>query len=154
MKLKNLAMAAMILTLTVGSAFTSMAATKTAGFRSTSQGIKYQWGSGDYCVNNWVQYKNHWFYFGNDGVMRTGWIQRDGTWYFAAETGELQSGLIKVNGNTYYMNNKCKLVQGNLYVHGQTYHFTDNGTTNGQPYVFQEWNSNGSIKRGFNFSVR
>lgn len=152
MKSKRLAMAAMVLAFTAGSAFTSMAAT--AGFRSTSQGTKYQWGSGDYCVNNWVQYRDHWFYFGSDGVMRTGWIQRDGTWYFAAETGELQAGLLKINGNVYYMNNKCKLVQGDLYVNHQTYHFTDYGTNNGQPYVYQEWNSNGTIKRGYDFSVR
>ena len=47
-----------------------------AGFVHTSQGTKYQWGSGDYCTNNWVNYKNHWFFFGEDQIMRTGWIQK------------------------------------------------------------------------------
>ena len=62
------------------------------GFVTTPQGVKYQWGDGNYCYNNWVHVRDHWFYFGNDQLMRTGWIQRDNTWYFAADTGELQAG--------------------------------------------------------------
>ena len=60
MKIKRFATISLALALTAGSAFTSMA----AGFVSTSQGKKYQWGDGSYCTNNWVHYKNHWFYFG------------------------------------------------------------------------------------------
>ena len=97
MRKKYLATAALTLALAAGSAMTSFA----AGFVSTSQGMKYQWGSGDYCTNNWVNYKNHWFFFGADQIMRTGWIQKDGTWYYAADTGELQGGLMKINGNVY-----------------------------------------------------
>lgn len=79
MKKKYLAVAALSMALAAGSAMTSFA----AGFVHTSQGTKYQWGSGDYCTNNWVNYKNHWFFFGEDQIMRTGWIQRDGTWYLS-----------------------------------------------------------------------
>jgi len=68
MRKKYLATAALTLALAAGSAMTSFA----AGFVSTSQGMKYQWGSGDYCTNNWVNYKNHWFFFGADQIMRTG----------------------------------------------------------------------------------
>ena len=144
MKLKKLALAAVVLSLSAGSAFTSFA----AGFVNTSQGTKYQWGDGSYCTNNWVRYKDHWFFFGSDQIMRTGWIQRDNTWYFAADSGELQAGLIKVNGN------KCQLIQGNVDVDGKTYHFTENGPSGEQPYVYQEWNSNGTLKRGVKFGVR
>lgn len=55
MKKKYLAVAALSMALAGGSAMTSFA----AGFVHTSQGTKYQWGSGDYCTNNWVNYKNH-----------------------------------------------------------------------------------------------
>ena len=79
MKKKYLAIAALSMALAAGSAMTSFA----AGFVHTSQGTKYQWGSGDYCTNNWVNYKNHWFFFEEDQIMRTGWIQKDGTWYYA-----------------------------------------------------------------------
>ena len=103
------------LALAAGSAMTSFA----AGFTGTGKGVKYQWGDGAYCTNNWVQYKNHWFYFGDDQLMRTGWIQKDGTWYYAADTGELQGGIMKINGNVYYFDTStCKMVMGNYSYNG------------------------------------
>ena len=148
---KRFAIAALSLALTAGSAMTSLA----AGFVGTPQGVKYQWGDGSYCTNNWVQYKNHWFYVGNDQLMRTGWIQRDGTWYYAANTGELQGGLMKINGNVYYFDsNSCKMQTGVREINGQNHEFTENGTTDGGPYVYTEWNSDGSIRRGTKYGVR
>ena len=134
MRKKYLATAALTLALAAGSAMTSFA----AGFVSTSQGMKYQW-----------------FFFGADQIMRTGWIQKDGTWYYAADTGELQGGLMKINGNVYYFdNNSLKLQTGNRTINGSSHEFTENGTTDGGPYVYTEWNSNGTIRRGTKFGVR
>ena len=87
-------------TMLVSEAITAATAlTALAGFVETPQGVKYQWGDGNYCVNNRVQYRDHRFYFGDDEIMRTGWIQRDNTWYYAADTGELQAGIMQINGN-------------------------------------------------------
>lgn len=148
---KFLVTAALSLTLTASTALTSFA----SGFVTTPEGVKYQWGDGSYCTNNWVHYKDHWFYFGSDQLMRTGWIQKDGTWYFAADTGELQGGIMKINGNVYYMSTtSCKLVTGDLPYNGDVHTFTENGTTDGGPYVYNEWNSNGTIRKGVKFSVR
>ena len=83
---KRFAIVTLSLALAAGSAMTSFA----AGFTGTGKGVKYQWGDGSYCTNNWVQYRNHWFYFGDDQLMRTGWIQRDGTWYYAGRYYEDQ----------------------------------------------------------------
>lgn len=151
MKKRYLAIAALTMAFTIGSTVSSFA----AGFVNTSQGVKYQWGSGDYCTNNWVNYKSHWFYFGNDQLMRTGWIQRDNTWYYAADTGELQGGIMKINGNVYYFNTTTlKMVTGPYTYNGVTHSFTENGTTDNGPYITTEWNSDGTIRRGTKFSVR
>lgn len=147
MRLKKLTTIAFAAALTVCSTITSF-----AGFVSTPSGWKYDWGNGVYCYNGWVQYKNHWYFFGSDEIMRTGWINPDGNWYFASETGELQGGLLKINGNAYYMNsNSLKLTVGDVTINGETYHFTENGTTSEPPYIYQEFNSNGTIKRGVKF---
>ena len=148
---KHILTTALALGLSVISAVPSLA----AGFVETPQGVKYQWGDGSYCTNNWVLYQNHWFYFGNDQLMRTGWIQKDGTWYFAADTGELQGGIMKINGNVYYMSSSsCKMITGNLVYDGEPHTFTENGTTDGGPYVYNEWNSDGTLRRGYKFGVR
>lgn len=79
----------------------------------------------------------------------------NGTWYYAADTGELQGGIMKINGNVYYFDTStCKMVTGNYSYNGGTHEFTENGTTDGGPYVYNEWNSNGTIKRGTKFGVR
>lgn len=151
MKRKYLAITTLSVALAIGGAMTSFA----AGFVSTPQGVKYQWGSGDYCTNNWVNYKNHWFFFGNDQIMRTGWIQRDNTWYYTADTGELQGGIMKINNNVYYFDtNTLKMVTGPYTYNGVTYNFTENGTSDSGPYVYTEWNSDGTIRRGAKFGVR
>lgn len=150
MKLRHFAALALAVGMTGASAFTSMA----AGFVKTSEGTKYQWGDGSYCYNNWVQYKNHWFYFGNDQLMRTGWINPDGSWYYAADTGECQGGIMKINGNVYYFDSgSCKLYTGNRLYDGESYTFTENGTAPDSPYVYSEWDSNGHIIRGEQYSV-
>ncbi|MDO4437948.1 MAG: hypothetical protein Q4B86_00650 [Eubacteriales bacterium] len=127
------------------SAISSFAGT----FVHTPQGVKYDWGNGNYCVNNWVRTNDHWYYFGNDELMRTGWIQRDNTWYFASDTGELNAGAMEINGNLYYFDkNDCSLVTGPVEYMFNTYTFTDNGIIGDDPYVYTEWNSDGTIKRG------
>ncbi len=150
MRRKHFAIAALALALSAGSALTSF-----AGFVKTPQGVKYQWGPNNYCTGNWVRYQDHWYYFGDDQLLRTGWIQRDNTWYFAADTGELQAGIMKINGNVYYFDSgSCKLHEGYLTYDGVTYNFTDSGTTTEGPYVYTEWNSDGSIRRGTKFGPR
>ena len=48
---KRFAIVTLSLALAAGSAMTSFA----AGFVGTKDGVKYQWGDGAYCTNNWVQ---------------------------------------------------------------------------------------------------
>ncbi|MEY8338944.1 hypothetical protein AALB16_13145 [Lachnospiraceae bacterium 62-35] len=123
-----------------------------AGWTHSAKGWQYQWGDGSYCHDGWVHYKDHWYYFGGDSMMRTGWIRRDNTWYFAADSGELQGGIMKINGNVYYFGSgDCKMKTGNITYNGVSHEFTENGTTDGGPYIYTEWNSDGSIRRGVKF---
>lgn len=151
MKRTKFCIAALTLALTIGGAMTSFA----AGFTSTSAGVKYSWGDGSYCTGNWIRYHDHWFYFGDDQLMRTGWIQRDNTWYYAADTGELQAGIMKINDNVYFFDtNSCKMLLGDYNYGDGTHTYTVNGTTDGGPYVYTEWNSDGTLRRGTKFGVR
>ena len=132
---KHFAIAALAFALTVGSAITSFA----SGFTYTSNGWRFQWDdNGNYCVDNWI--------------LDTGGIYKVGNWYFAADTGELQTGFLKINGNVYYMDaNSCALFTGEKEYNGVTYTFTENGTIDGQPYIYTEWNSDGTLRRGTKF---
>ena len=91
-----------------------------AGFTGTGKGVKYQWGDGSYCTNNWVQYRNHWFYFGDDQLMRTGWIQSaDGNdWYYCDPDMNddligkmLTNTIIRSAGKNYILDKDGKMIK-------------------------------------------
>lgn len=146
MKLKKAATVTLVLALTVGGSMTSMA----AGWKQAGNSWKYQWNDGTYARNSWVLHKDNWYYMGDDGKIQTGWKYLDGKWYFMSNTGEMINGLIKVDGKVYYMDG----TRGHLYVgprtiQGRLYHFTEEGLTEGAPYVYNEWRGNGDPVRAF-----
>lgn len=150
MRRKHFAIAALALALSAGSALTSF-----AGFVKTPQGVKYQWGPNNYCTGNWGALSGSLVLLRGRPALKDRLVQRDNTWYFAADTGELQAGIMKINGNVYYFDSgSCKLHEGYLTYDGATYNFTDSGTTTEGPYVYTEWNSDGSIRRGTKFGPR
>ena len=145
MNKKYLAAAALALTLAAANSLTAFA----AGWVHTPQGYKYQHGDGSDYRNSWLRENDQWYYFGDVGIMRTGWVQRDNTWYFASDTGELNEGIMKINGNVYkFAKDSCTMVIGASDYHGVTYTFTENGTGDRSPYVYNEWNSNGTLAHG------
>lgn len=148
MKRKQIAAAVLTLALAAANAVPALA----AGWVHTPQGYKYQHGDGSDYRNTWLREKDPWYYFGDDGIMRTGWIQRDNTWYFDSDTGELNEGIMKINGNVYkFSKDNCSLITGASDYHGTTYIFTENGTEGAAPYVYNEWNSDGSLARGIRY---
>ncbi len=148
MKKRQIIVAALSLALAAANSVPALA----AGWVRTPQGYKYQHGDGSDYRNDWLRENNQWYYFGDDGIMRTGWIQRDNTWYFASDTGELNEGIMKINGNVYmFQKDTCTLVTGAADYHGKTYNFTDSGTVGSTPYVYNEWNSDGSLARGIRY---
>lgn len=56
----------------------------------------YRNPDGSYTKNNWQQIGDEWFFFGDNGYMRTGWIEWNGAWYY------------------------CDLTRGNMLVNTQT----------------------------------
>lgn len=93
MNMKKYAIIALSLALSAGSAMTSLASPR---WVNKNGEVKYQWDEGSYAQNCWIQYKNHWYYVGNDANKRTGWLYLNDHWYFLTNTGEMLTGLIKV----------------------------------------------------------
>lgn len=150
MKLKKTAMITLALALTAGSAVTSMA----AGWTQTGTNWKYQQDDGTYVENDWVLHRNNWYYMGEDATMQKGWKQLDGKWYFMAQSGEMINGLIKVDGRVYYMDGtRGHLYTGPRTIGGILYHFTEEGLTDGAPYVYDEWSGDGSPVRAFPIKI-
>ncbi len=50
---------------------------------------RYKGADGAYAANTWLQIAGKWYFFGEDGYMRTGWIPWNGKYYYCAEDGSM-----------------------------------------------------------------
>lgn len=54
---------------------------------------------------DWLLHNGHWYYLGEDGVMKTGWILDHDKWYYLNSSGVKEKGLIEdESGELYYLN--------------------------------------------------
>ena len=143
MKMKKLVVAALAAAITVGSALPASAAWVASG-----SDWKFQNEDGSWQTGKWFQDADgKWYHFNEAGIAQKGWFQDAGSkWYFFAYNGIMQTGVIKVDNKVYYMNEDGSLFSGNKKVYGAEYNFTENGTTNGAPYVVasQTFGGNGN----------
>ena len=68
----------------------------------------YRNADGSWTQNNWQQIGGKWYFFGNNGYMRTGWLQSpfSGPWYFLdLNNGEMKTGWLQspYSGLWYYL---------------------------------------------------
>ena len=50
---------------------------------------RYERADGTYPVNVWEELSGLWYYFGEDGYMKTGWIEWEGKSYYCLDSGEM-----------------------------------------------------------------
>lgn len=153
MNLKKISMLTLSLALTAGSSMTSFAAA--GAWQKSGDEFKYRLSSGDYVRNDWVLEKNNWYYLGDDATMQRGWQQINNKWYFLANSGQMLAGLINVEDTIYYMDgNTGELMTTSRIIRDKSYDFTEHGTTNGKPYLYESWYSNGNPNRAAPIKVR
>ena len=61
----------------------------------------YRKADGSYPVNDWLKDGESWYYFNQDGYMKTGWFQYDGIWYYLEENGAA-TGWKEIDHEWYY----------------------------------------------------
>ncbi len=53
----------------------------------------------------WKQIDGFWYYFDNNGYMKTGWLQDSGKWYYLDDGGAMLTGKVSVDGTIYQFSN-------------------------------------------------
>ena len=92
----------------------------------------------------WVYSGGKWYYLKSDGAMATGWVQTGGKWYFMNKSGAMQTGWVKSGGKCYYMNSNGAMATGWLKDGGKWYYLNSSGAMlantskkiNGKTYKF------------------
>ncbi len=78
----------------------------------------------------WELINNNWYYFNNDGAMRTGWLNWNGDWYYLTPGAPPAAGVM-VTG----FQNISSTPQGVALGSPKTYFFKSNGALNGRGWI-------------------
>lgn len=79
----------------------------------------------------WKYIDGEWYYFNNNGYMKTGWLLDNGKWYLLDSNGVIQTGIVQVGGKTYYLGVSGEMQTGNVDINGETYSFATSGEATG-----------------------
>lgn len=98
-------------TLAVGMSALLLAATvvpttvQAAGWKQNTTGWWWQEDDGSYPVSRWQLIRGNYYYFDQNGYMKTGWLKLDADWYYlgGANDGAMKTGWQQVGGTWYYL---------------------------------------------------
>lgn len=107
----------------------------------------YYFNKDGYMCSGWQYIDEKWYYLGDssDGAMKTGWQYINNQWYYLSSSGEMCSGWQWIGGNWYYLGaeNDGTMKVGWQNINGDWYYMNSNGdmaysTWIGNYYV-NEW---------------
>ena len=84
---------------------------------------------------------NYWYWFGDDGIMKTGWLDRSGALFYLYPVsdgwmGRMLTGWQQINGKWYYFETVAGKNQGHMYRSERTpdgYYVGADGVGDGKP---------------------
>ncbi|MFT8350428.1 CHAP domain-containing protein [Clostridium saccharoperbutylacetonicum] len=75
----------------------------------------------------WKKIDSRWYYFNEDGLMKTGWVKDKGIWYNLSDSGEITTGWKSINGKWYHFNEDGQMEIGWINDNGVQYFTNLNG---------------------------
>ncbi|AGF59346.1 surface antigen [Clostridium saccharoperbutylacetonicum] len=75
----------------------------------------------------WKKIDSKWYYFNEDGLMKTGWVKDKGIWYNLSDSGEITTGWKSINGKWYHFNEDGQMEIGWINDNGVQYFTNLNG---------------------------
>lgn len=96
----------------------------------TIDGVRYHFDMTTCAMDTgwkYFSYSNRWFYFGEDGAIRTGWNLIDDEWYFFDDEGIMQTGWTQVGNTWYLLSQSGTMTTGWHQENGIWYYFGNSG---------------------------
>lgn len=75
----------------------------------------------------WTQESGNWYYYDNNGKLKTGWLKDNNKNYYLNSLGIMQKGWIKDNGKDYYLDNSGVMQTGWKESNGKWYYLNSDG---------------------------
>ena len=111
----------------------------------------YKHANGSDTKNGWDKIDRVWYYFDDEGWMKTGWV-KDGKWYYLSESGAMLTGWKKINNAWYHLNDSGAMETGWSQVNGSWYYLNSSGAMQTGWVKDGSWyylNNSGAMKTGW-----
>lgn len=111
----------------------------------------YKHANGSYTKNGWDKIDGVWYYFDDEGWMKTGWV-KDGKWYYLSESGAMLTGWKKIDNTWYHLNDSGSMETGWSQVNGSWYYLNSSGAMQTGWVKDGGWyylNNSGAMKTGW-----
>jgi len=115
--------------------------------------VKNSTGTWNWIENNnksigWKNINGKWYYFNNNGDMKTGWLKDNNSWYCLADDGHMFTGWVCYSKKWYYFNTSGVMQTGWLTQNDKKYYLDDSGVMqvgtieiDGKKYTFNDGGS-------------
>ncbi len=80
------------------------------GWSKDGKGWTYRDTNNNTLKKQWKSIGNKWYFFDDDGYMKTGWFQNNGKWYYCNTDGEMKTGWIQDGDKWYYCNESGEML--------------------------------------------
>lgn len=99
---------------------------------------QYNDSLGNPLKNTWYfdSYYDRYFYFDEDGNMKTGWLNKDGAWYYLDESGAMKTGWLHKDKKWYHLDYNGAMHTGWYKYNDNWYCFNEDGTMMESQWVF------------------
>ena len=101
----------------------------------------------------WVKDKNIWYFLKTNGAMKTGWVKDKNIWYFLNTDGAMETGWVKDKNIWYFLNTDGAMETGWVKDKNKWYFLDDNGAMKtGWVKDKNKWyflNTDGAMKTGW-----
>ncbi len=91
-------------------------------------------------LKGWRKYYGNWYYFQDNGLMKTGKLILNGKTYFLDQDGIRKTGWYKTSGHIYYLGPQGNQLTGFKTIDGAKYYLVKDGTvTKGWRKISRKW---------------
>jgi len=97
------------------------------GWKYIGSGYEWNYYIAGVKQKNWIHSDGNWYFFDEDGRMKTGWLIDQGKQYYLLEDGKMATGWLFREGDWYYLHEDGAVAIGWLEDQGKKYYLLPDG---------------------------
>ena len=126
---------------------------KDTWFYDDNYGSYFYFNDNGNMKTGWIEYKGNDYYLNSKGEMQTGWLFYENEWYYLDYNGAMRKGWIMDQDKWYYLRMDGTMATGWIVSKDKWYYLHSNGAmATGWLYYGRKWyylNSNGTMETGW-----